>query len=78
MKSITVRKLMELLEEDADPDALVVFSSDYGDHGHTEQALRIRGDIEDVTLTRSGYSDSGWAIDRDGDDPDGPKVVLVS
>jgi hypothetical protein len=48
--SINVRELIEALEWE-DPEALVVFSSDFGDIGHTEQVHSIGGDIEEVKLT---------------------------
>lgn len=43
LKSITVRHLRELLESE-DDDALVIFSTGYGDRGNTPQALPIRGE----------------------------------
>ena len=62
MKTITVRALIEKLYNE-DPDALVIFSANYGDRARTEQALPIRGTVEEVFLTESGYSDSGFAVD---------------
>lgn len=74
LKSITVRELIERLQ-DEDQDALVVVGADYGDHGHTEQALPLRGDIEQTRVTRSAYSDSGFAI-ADNDDEDADDDVM--
>lgn len=62
--SINVRELIEALEWE-DPEALVVFASDYGDVGHTQQVHSIIGDIEEVKLEKSAYSRSGWAIRRE-------------
>lgn len=61
MRTITVAELIELLQ-DQNPDARVIFSTDYGDHSHTEQALPIRGELDEVTIEKSAYSNSGWAI----------------
>ena len=48
MKTITVAELLELLEGQ-DTDAKVIFSTDYGDHCHTPQALPLKGEAETVT-----------------------------
>lgn len=68
LRSITVRELIDLLSCE-DEQALVIFGADYGDRGHTEQALGIRGECETVTIKESGYSNSGYAIE-DERDPD--------
>jgi hypothetical protein len=69
--TITVRDLMEALEGQ-DPEALVIFASDYGDHCHTQQAFALDGDLEEVQLEESAYSDSGWAVAGERDDFDEP------
>lgn len=69
LKTITVADLIARLE-DEDPNALVIFSADYGDRGNTEQALPIRGNIETITITKSAYSASGFAIGEPDDDED--------
>lgn len=69
LKSITVARLIDLLQGE-DPEAEVVFVCDYGDHGHTEQALPIRGDIIEAVLEPSAYSISGWAVASDDDEPE--------
>ncbi len=61
MRTITVRQLLDLLEDES-PDAKVIFSADYGDYHHTEQALPIRGELDTVTIEESAYSNSGFAI----------------
>lgn len=70
LKTITVRELMACLEGE-DPDMPVIFTADYGDYHHTPQALRIRGELEEVQVAESGYSHSGYALveaeDRDED-----------
>lgn len=73
MKTITVAKLIELLEGES-LDAKVIFSTDYGDHSHTPQALPIRGETDTVCIQKSAYSTSGFAIaepEEDGPDEDG-------
>jgi hypothetical protein len=64
LKSITVAKLIELLQ-DQDPDAKVVFSTNYGDYSRTEQALPLKGEIEEVFVEPSAYSNSGFAVAKD-------------
>src|SRR5688572_5391598 len=66
-RTITVEHLRELLEDQAD-EALVIFTTDYGDHSHTPQALPLEGEIEEVTISESAYSNSRWAIDEDDDE----------
>lgn len=79
--TITVRDLIEALQQE-DQDAQVVFTANYGDYSNTPQALAIDGEIEEVTLEKSAYSRSGWAIAREGDeesdvDEDSPKVLVI-
>lgn len=78
--TITKAELVEALEELNDND-LVAFASDYGDHGHTQQVHRIRGNVEEAVLMESAYSDSGWAVANEEEwdsDPgsDEPKVEV--
>jgi hypothetical protein len=85
--SITVRELRQALFEVEDQDAMVVFTSDYGDIGHTQQVHPISGDVEEVALEESAYSRSGWAIrsdedyDEDRDEPEGeddaPRMLVI-
>lgn len=84
LNTITVAELIERLRCE-DQDALVIFSTDYGDRCHTQQALPLRGEMEEVSIKRSGYSESGFAVvaDRDGEedeenaDGDGGQKYLV-
>jgi hypothetical protein len=81
LRTMTVRDLIARLEGE-DPDMPVIFTADYGDYHHTAQALRIRGEIDEVQITESGYSASGYALverDADHDDPDEiePATYLV-
>lgn len=86
-KTITVRELRAKLFEIEDQEALVVFTADYGDHSHTPQALPIEGELEeDVALSESAYSSSGWRLrdpdyDSERDEPEGqdksPRVVVI-
>lgn len=59
-----IAKLQEA-REDYGGDAKVLFASSYGDRGRTQQAHRIRGHVEQVAVTESGYSDSGYALADD-------------
>jgi hypothetical protein len=66
LSTLTVNELIELLQERVELDPAngemgVLFAVDYGDHCHTEQALGIDGRIEEVGITKSGYSQSGFA-----------------
>jgi hypothetical protein len=67
LQSIRVKDLIELLQ-DQDEGALVVFGVDYGDRSHTEQAIPLRGEVEDVQVTESAYSSSGYAIAEPDED----------
>lgn len=70
LHSITVAELKRLLDHQ-DDHAMVIFSADYGDRCHTMQALPLRGEVEEVAVCESGYSESGFAIDdRDEEDHD--------
>lgn len=75
MKTITVAELIEILQE-AEPTARVIFSTDYGDHTHTEQALPLCGEIEEVLITKTAYSNSGFAI-VDAEDETGPEETYL-
>ena len=82
LSSITVRDLLRLLI-DEDPEAIVIFSADYGDISHTQQALEIDGTIEEVTLGKSAYSRSGFEVLKDEPDEedveagDAPRYLLI-
>jgi len=67
METITVSQLIELLQTQ-DPDAQVIFSTNYGDYARTEQALPIRGRFEEAMIEKSAYSNSGFAIAENDDD----------
>lgn len=67
LRTLTVGQLRDLLADYGD-DLPVVFSCDYGDYCHTEQALPIRGhDVFEVVLEESAYSQSGFAVADDDD-----------
>lgn len=72
--AMTVETLMEMLA-DCDPKALVFYKVDYGDHGHTMQALPVCEMVSDAfmideeVIVPSAYSQSGLAFsDVGGDD----------
>ena len=80
--TITIGELIDLLKDysnDYGEDCRVAFSSNYGDRAQTQQVVRIRGDVEEETLYKSAYSDSGWAVDRDGyhEDEEGTDKILI-
>ena len=73
MKTVTVAELIELLQEQ-DPNARVIFSTNYGDYHRTMQALPICGEIEEAVIEKSAYSNSGFAVastDEDDDEESG-------
>lgn len=74
MRSITVRELIEALE-DEDPEAQVICACNYGDIGKTQQVVFLTGQVEEATLERSAYSESGWAVldEDDENEADGPE-----
>lgn len=76
MKSITVKELRDLLE-DQDDDMQVIFSTDYGDHGRTAQALPLKGDVEEVLIEKSAYSNSGFAVASNDDDEENSEPYLL-
>jgi hypothetical protein len=75
--TITVRELKDLLEG-LDEDARVAFSCNYGDRGRTQQVISIRGDMEESNLYRSAYSESGWAVCRDSEDPTEDQIFIIA
>jgi len=66
MKTITVGELRSLLEDQPD-DMEVIFTTCYGDYSRTQQALALVGEVDTVTIVKSAYSNSGFAI-QDSDD----------
>lgn len=63
--SITWGELCELIEQEKDNydrAMVVVFTSDYGDHCHTAQALTLDGEIAEREIEKSGYSHSDFAL----------------
>lgn len=66
-KSITVQELIDVLS-DLPPEAMIAFSSNYGDYHKTQQVHAIEGVAEEACIERSAYSDSGFAIVSEADD----------
>lgn len=86
-RALTVRDLISELKTQ-DPDAYVVFESDYGDRGHTMQALPVETVdclSNEEYLKETAYSKSGIGIYEakdpedmpDADDPEAIKVVVL-
>ena len=73
----TVGQLIEELEE-YDADAQIVFLCDYGDRGHTMQALPVvTTDEYDVSnFEQSCYSQSGISFNEETTGKEGVVVVL--
>lgn len=67
LRTITVAELIKRLEGE-DPEARVIFSTNYGDFSRTEQALPLRGNFDEVTIEKSAYSNSGFAVASDDED----------
>lgn len=63
LNGMTVAELIENLQQQ-DPEAQVVFASDYGDHCHTMQVSAVE-DINTARVVESGYSNSGYALDSE-------------
>jgi hypothetical protein len=80
LRTLTVRELIDRLSGE-DPDMPVIFTADYGDYHHTPQALRIRGNIEEVQIAESGYSTSGFAVveadDAEEDGVESPTYLVI-
>ena len=84
LRTLTVKELIEVLQ-DEDPEMPVVFATDYGDIGHTQQIIGIDGTVEEEPIHESGYSRSGWAVpnherERPLDDEEedaAPRVLVV-
>lgn len=74
--SITVEQLQQLLS-DYDPNTLVTFSSNYGDRSRTEQVHSLEGYADMKPLTKTAYSDSGYAI-ADDDEEEAQTVLVIS
>lgn len=85
--TITVGELRDALVDLADEwgeDTPIAFSSDYGDHGHTQQLHRLRGEADLRPIEESGYSISGFAVreahedDEETDAPvDIPQILIL-
>ena len=86
-RAMTVRQLLSELEQ-LNENAIVGFSSDYGDHCHTRQFLPVRtlrvtewGSTD--ALENSAYSQSGLALversceDEVEDDNEGLNLVVM-
>lgn len=67
LRTITAQELMEALE-DIPSHAKVAFTSDYGDRHHTEQIIPITGEMNPHAIRESAYSESGLALDGEGND----------
>jgi len=75
--ALTVEQLIEALQ-DQNPDSVVVFACDYGDHCHTKQALPVES-VEKLydQIKESGYSQSGLAICEEDSEDFGDQHIVV-
>ena len=78
-RAMTVTDLIAELRH-FDPKANVVLASDYGDRGHTQQALPVESvdEIDQERLRPSAYSHSGVAIVGDADQSGNEAVVVLN
>ena len=62
-RAMTVAELIEALQ-DFEPGARVVFESNYGDRGHSMQALLVKqvDEVDYLDIAKSAYSASGLVI----------------
>jgi hypothetical protein len=74
-KTITKAELLQALADLNDNDHIAV-ASDYGDRCHTQQLHRLRGNIEEVSVKESAYSDSGFAVADEDDEHFGDEQQL--
>lgn len=66
LQGLSVQDLIEELQT-MPPDAIVIFSCDYGDYIHTQQALPIESveERQDYEMIQdSGYSQSGFSLEE--------------
>ncbi len=85
LKSITVDELIERLQDikaEHGGEAMIAFSSNYGDYGKTQQVHVIDGEAEERDIEESGYSQSGFAVveyEQDEDDArEFQKMVILT
>ena len=81
LRTMTVRELRNALNDLGDDydDAPVYITADYGDRGHTTQALPVRNvdELDEHAIVETGYSNSGYAVDEDESDGTGAAVVVL-
>jgi len=75
--TITVGELKDLLEG-LDDDTRVAFACNYGDRCQTQQVISIKGDMNEENLYRSAYSESGWAVCKDSEDPGEEQIFIIT
>ena len=61
--TMSVRELKDLIEHE-DDDTLIVATCNYGDYSRTEQVIPLDGELEEVHLEGSAYSQSGLAVPK--------------
>lgn len=83
LRTLNVGQLKQLLDG-YDDDQPVIFTANYGDYSRTEQALPLRGFIEESRITKSAYSDSGFTLSdedsREGmlaEEEDAPMYLVI-
>ncbi len=59
-------EMKDFLEQNPEASEMEFYAHvDYGDHCHTEQLVRIEGELMMVQPKESAYSESGLALPRD-------------
>lgn len=72
IRTVTAAELIEALQM-LPEDALVAFSSNYGDRCRTRQVHTLDGQIEEEELYETAYSDSGFAVVKERDEEESEK-----
>lgn len=76
MKAMTVRELIERLENIDDKELPVGFSYNYGDHWRTQVVADVT-DADESEVIYSSYHNMNKMANDENDDPDNFKMMVV-
>ena len=78
INTITAGELIDMLG-DFDPDTPVAFACNYGDRCRTQQVITIQGNVDEETIYETAYSESGYAVDKEGfhEDEEGTSRLVI-